>query len=85
MFIQALKTAAKKGTSGITPENVQKAASTMKWQIKGLVGPMTYPDATVAPTPSCNSLVGDPDGVAWQTVLPYSCSSKRIKTSSSSS
>jgi ABC-type branched-subunit amino acid transport system substrate-binding protein len=88
MFIQALKTAAKKGTSNITPENVQKAASTMTWQIKGsdgkkLVGPMTYPDATVVPTPSCNSLVGDPDGVAWQTVLPYSCSTKRIKVSSS--
>jgi ABC-type branched-subunit amino acid transport system substrate-binding protein len=83
MFITALKGAAKKGTSGITPENVQKFASTMKWQIKGLVGPQTYPDATVAPTPSCTSLVGDPDGTAWETVLPYSCSSKRFKVGSS--
>ena len=81
MFIQALKTAAKKGTSNITPENVQKAASTMKWQIKGLVGPMTYPAATVIPTPSCTSLVSS-DGTAWSTLLPYKCSSKKIKASS---
>ena len=81
MFIQALKSAAKSGTKNITPENVQKAASTMKWQIKGLVGPMTYPDATVVPTPSCTSLVGR-DGTTWSTLLPYSCSSKRIKASS---
>jgi ABC-type branched-subunit amino acid transport system substrate-binding protein len=81
MFIQALKTAAKNGTKNITPETVQKAASTMKWQINGLVGPMTYPDATVVPTPSCTSLVAS-DGTTWSTVLPYKCSSKQFKTSS---
>ena len=44
MFIQALKTVAKKGKSNITPENVQKAASTMKWQIEGLDGPEGVPE-----------------------------------------
>src|SRR5262249_25249633 len=57
MFIAALKKAAAKGKSNITPEAVQKAAATTTWQIKGLVGPMTYPAASVLPTPSCISLV----------------------------
>ena len=51
MFIQALKTVAKKGKSNITPENVQKAAAKQTWQIKGLAGPTTYPQSTVSPVP----------------------------------
>ena len=82
MFITALKKAAKKGTKNITPENVQKAASTMKWQIKGLVGPTIYPDSTVASKPSCSALFEDPDGTAWKTLVPYTCSSKTFKIDS---
>src|SRR5262249_20943145 len=76
MFIQALKTAAKNGKSGITPENVQKAAAKQTWQIKGLAGPLQYPASTVKTTPYCNSISADTDATAWKTVVPYSCSSK---------
>jgi hypothetical protein len=48
MFIQALKTAAKNGKSGITPANVQKAAMNQTWQTPGLAGPTIYPKATVS-------------------------------------
>ena len=75
MFIQALKTAAKKGKSNITPEAVQKAAAIQTWQIKGLAGPTKYPNSTVKSYPWCTSLVLD-DGTAWKTVTPYVCSTK---------
>ena len=78
MFISALKKAAKKGTSAITPENVRKAASTQTWRIKGLVGPTKYPAATVKPTPQCSTLAID-DGTQWKTLIPFSCSSKAYK------
>jgi len=53
MFIAALKQVAAKGAGNITPENVQKVASTMKWSIQGLQGPTQYPQATVMTYPSC--------------------------------
>jgi ABC-type branched-subunit amino acid transport system substrate-binding protein len=75
MFITALKLAAKKGKSNITPENVQKAASTMTWKIDGVQGPIQYPKSTVMGYPACfNNFLSD--GTAWQTVEPYSCSTK---------
>jgi ABC-type branched-subunit amino acid transport system substrate-binding protein len=76
MFIQALKTAAKGGKSAITPENVQKAAAKQTWQIPGLAGPTTYPQATVKAYPYCNSISADVDGTTWKSVVPYSCSKK---------
>ena len=79
MFISALKKVAKKGTSNITPENVQKAGAAQTWQIKGFVGPTVYPKATVVSTPSCSSLVENADGSAWKTVQPYACSFKTFK------
>ena len=51
MFIQALKTAAKKGKSNITPANVQKAAATQTWQIKGLAGTDRVPEVDSAGIP----------------------------------
>ena len=75
MFIQALKTAAKKGKSNITPEAVQKAAMNQTWQIAGVAGPTTYPNATVTSYQSCGSEVLS-DGTAWKTVTPYVCSTK---------
>ena len=36
----------------ITPENVQKVLTRMKWGIPGLVGPIEYPASTVAGTPT---------------------------------
>jgi ABC-type branched-subunit amino acid transport system substrate-binding protein len=77
MFIAALKTVAKKGKSAITPEAVQKAASTQTWQIKGLAGPTSYPKATVSPYPTCTALTVS-DGTTWKTVEPFACSKKQF-------
>ena len=78
MFIQALKTVAKKGKSNITPENVQKAAAKQTWQIQGLAGPTTYPASTVSPYPTCTALTVS-DGTTWKTVEPFACSKKQFK------
>jgi branched-chain amino acid transport system substrate-binding protein len=78
MFIQALKTAAKKGKSAITPESVQKAASHQTWQLKGVGGPTTYPQSTVSTYPVCSADVLS-DGVTWKQVVPYTCSKKQFK------
>ena len=80
MFIQALKTIAKKGKSNITPENLQKAAMNQTWKIDGLAGPITYPNSTAAPYPTCNAEVQS-DGTAWNTVTPFACSKKQFKVS----
>lgn len=73
MFIQALKTAAAKGTSAITPESVQRAAAHQTWKLEGVAGPTSYPASTAVPTPWCSTIVRD-DGTAWVTEIPYSCS-----------
>lgn len=78
MFIQALRTAAKKGTSGITPENVQKAAMKQTWQLKGFAGPTHYPEATVKSTGACSAIVQS-DGTAWKTVQPFACNDVAVK------
>jgi ABC-type branched-subunit amino acid transport system substrate-binding protein len=75
MFIQALKTVAKKGTSNITPQNVQKAASTMTWKINGLMGPVSYPKSTVMDFPACNGNSMS-NGTSFVTTEPYTCSTK---------
>jgi hypothetical protein len=74
VFITALKKAAAKGKSGITPENVQKAASTLHWELPGFMK-VQYPKATVMQFPSCfaNS---KSDGTAWVPVNQWSCSNK---------
>jgi ABC-type branched-subunit amino acid transport system substrate-binding protein len=81
MFIAALKEAAKGGKSNITRENVQKAAATGTWEIKGLAGPTKFPGSTVAPTPLCREIVKS-DGTTWQTVVPFSCNTKSFKVKS---
>jgi ABC-type branched-subunit amino acid transport system substrate-binding protein len=78
MFIQALKTAAKGGKAGITPENVQKAAATQTWKFGKLAGPTKYPESTVTPSPTCSAILKS-DGKLFQTVIPYSCSDKQYK------
>jgi len=78
MFISALKTAAKKGKSGITPENVQKAAARQTWILKGVAGPTIYPQASVSSYPACSAEVLS-DGTSWKQVLPYTCSKKLYK------
>jgi ABC-type branched-subunit amino acid transport system substrate-binding protein len=76
MFIQALKKAASKGNSAVTPERVQQAAAHQTWKIKGLAGPVKYPDSTTGPTPACGALV-ESDGTTWNTIGAYGCTSQR--------
>ena len=75
MFIQALKTVAKKGKGNITPEAVQAAAANQTWEFKGVAGPTSYPKATVNTYPTCNSLYIS-DGTQWTTTVDYGCSTK---------
>jgi hypothetical protein len=75
IFITALKQVAKDGKAYITQTNLQKVLSTMTWEVKGLGGPIRYPESTVNPTPSCYALLQD-DGTQWKQVEPYSCTSR---------
>jgi hypothetical protein len=80
MFITAVKAVIKKsGTKGLTPESLQKYLSTQTWQIKGLVGPIKYPQSTVVPTPYCQELITSTGTAPWTVLLPYTCSSKTFK------
>jgi ABC-type branched-subunit amino acid transport system substrate-binding protein len=76
MFIQALKTVAKKGKANITPANVQKAAARQTWKLEGVAGPTKYPDSTVSSVQTCGSIFVS-DGTQWNTEVPYGCSALR--------
>jgi ABC-type branched-subunit amino acid transport system substrate-binding protein len=74
MFIQALKLAIKQGKSGITPENIQKVASSMTWELKGFAGPTRFP-ANFLSSASCGTIL-ESDGKSWVTKVPFTCSTK---------
>jgi ABC-type branched-subunit amino acid transport system substrate-binding protein len=76
MFIQALKTAAKKGKANITPANVQKAAARQTWKLEGVAGPTKYPDSTVSSVQTCGAIFVS-DGTQWNTEVPFGCSALR--------
>jgi ABC-type branched-subunit amino acid transport system substrate-binding protein len=77
MFVAALK----KVGNDDTPQAVQKALARLTWQIKGLVGPISYPASTVIPTPSCGELIGDnADGSGFTILGAFSCTSKTYKS-----
>ncbi|WP_331773057.1 ABC transporter substrate-binding protein (plasmid) [Embleya sp. NBC_00888] len=71
MFIDALKAVAEKGKDKITPEAVREEASKMTFEIKGLVGPTHYPEASAVAT-GCRSVL-ESDGTQWQTVMKFTC------------
>lgn len=73
-FLQVLKKV-KKNNMAITPENVQKVASTFTFELKGVKGPIQYPKATVMVFPACFSNFYS-NGTKWETAVPYSCSTK---------
>jgi hypothetical protein len=75
LFIAALQKAAAKGKSGITPENVRNAASTIQWSIPGFMK-SSYPDATVMTYPVCTSF-NTSNGTAWSAVESWTCSTKK--------
>ena len=62
----------------ITPENVRKVLSTIKWGIPGLVGPIQYPASSLAATPYCTEFLAYTGGTT-KMVYPYSCSTKTFK------
>jgi hypothetical protein len=49
----------------------------MSWRIKGVIGPVQYPKATVQPYPLCQGVVVS-DGAKWNTAEPYSCTTKSV-------
>jgi ABC-type branched-subunit amino acid transport system substrate-binding protein len=78
MFIQALKTVAKKGTAAITPANLQAAAARQTWELDGVAGPTKYPDSTVTSVQTCGALFLS-DGTEWKTEVPFNCSARRYR------
>ena len=65
----------------ITPANVRKVLSTIKWGIPKLVGPIQYPASTVAGTPYCTEFLGYSGGTT-KMIYPYSCTYKVFKVTS---
>ena len=72
-FIQVLKKM-KQQKMAITPENVQKVASTFTFELKGVKGPIEYPKATVMVYPASSATSTATDEVGH--VVPSSCSTK---------
>jgi ABC-type branched-subunit amino acid transport system substrate-binding protein len=68
MFIQALKKTGK----NLTPEALAKAAGSMTYEIKGIIGPTKYPRSQTYGAP-CGTLAQDVDGVSYKIVAPYAC------------
>ena len=80
MFATAVHTVQAK-KQAITPANVRKVLSTIKWAIPGLVGPIQYPASSVAGTPYCTSFLAYTGG-STKTIYPYSCTYKVFKVTS---
>jgi len=75
-FIQALK-AALKTNKTLTTATIQKTMQKFTYQIKGTVGPTTWPSAfTIAN--GCDTLLYD-DGTAFSINQPYPCSTAYVK------
>jgi hypothetical protein len=75
MFIQSVKKALKTSKT-LTSDAIQKAASTMTYQIKDTVGPTTYPDSYKYSVKACATLEYDTDGSAFAIAQPYYCTTK---------
>jgi ABC-type branched-subunit amino acid transport system substrate-binding protein len=75
MFIQAAKAALRQSKT-LTSASLQKAASTMTYQIKGTVGPTEYPASYKYGVKACTTLLYDTDGTAFSIAEPYFCSTK---------
>jgi ABC-type branched-subunit amino acid transport system substrate-binding protein len=68
LFLAAVQKAGKK----LTPASLEKAANTkFTYEVKGTVGPTTFPAAHSVPTP-CGALVTS-NGTAFAVRVPYSC------------
>ena len=55
---------------------MQKVASTFTFELKGVKGPIEYPEGDGdGRIPACFSNFHS-DGTKWETVVPFSCSNK---------
>jgi ABC-type branched-subunit amino acid transport system substrate-binding protein len=63
--------ATKKAGKNLTPESLQKAANTMTYEIKGVVGPTPFPDSHTYGAP-CGQMAKS-NGTAYEVVAKYSC------------
>jgi ABC-type branched-subunit amino acid transport system substrate-binding protein len=75
MFIQAVKNSLKTSKT-LTSASVQKAAAKMTYQIKGTVGPTSYPASFKLGTQSCATLQYDAEGTSFEIVQPFYCTTK---------
>ncbi len=66
-FVAALRHAG----ANPTPASLARAAARLRYEIRGVVGPTSYPGARQAPTP-CGSLV-ESTGSGYQVAVPYAC------------
>jgi ABC-type branched-subunit amino acid transport system substrate-binding protein len=69
-FVDALRRAGRNPT----PASLAQAAAHLRYSIRGVIGPTTYPAAQRYGTP-CGSLVVS-TGTAYQVAVPYSCFAK---------
>ena len=67
LFVAAVKKAGK----NLTPESLQKAAAKIKYEVKDVIGPTSYPAGFTLGTP-CGAL-SQSDGTVYKVVVEYSC------------
>jgi branched-chain amino acid transport system substrate-binding protein len=77
MFIQALKTALKTNKT-LTTAAIQKTMQKFTYQIKGTVGPTTWPGA-FSISNGCDTLLYDADGATFTLSQPYTCNTNYVK------
>jgi len=76
LFIQAVKTALKANKT-LTTASIQKAMQKTSYQVKGAVGPTTWPTAFKVGN-GCATLLYD-DGTAFAISQPYTCNTNYAK------
>ncbi len=77
LFIQAVK-AAQKANKTLTTASIQKAMQKFTYQVKGAIGPTTWPSAFSIGN-GCATLLYDTDGTAFTISQPYTCSTDYAK------
>jgi len=76
LFVQAVK-AALKSSSSITTASLQKVMQKFTYQVKGAIGPTTWPNAFSIGN-GCTTLLFD-DGTAFTISQPYTCNTNYAK------
>jgi ABC-type branched-subunit amino acid transport system substrate-binding protein len=77
LFIQAVK-AALKTSKTITTASLQKVMQKFTYEVKGAVGPTTWPSAFTIGN-GCATLLFDGDGTAFTVSQPYTCNTSYAK------